>query len=210
MQYIAIDTETFLISDEEPIPRLVCMSFYYKSPRNETYFNDVVKEEKSILNYLTTWLNDEKITLLAHNASFDFTVFCRAFPDLLELINKKYKAGLIICTRLQEQLLQLKNGDYGLPSSLAFCVEKYLGLDINASKGEDSWRMNYWILADVPLTSWAKDAIDYAKADAKYCYEVFIKQNSNIEDVKKQGYCDFLCTIMTKLQGLQIDQEFSH
>jgi hypothetical protein len=61
--------------------------------------------------------------------------------------------------------------------SLAKLVQKYLGLDIEASKkGEDSWRLRYGTLDTTPIEKWPSEARKYALDDARRTYQVFMAQ----------------------------------
>lgn len=207
MKLVGLDTETFLITEECPIPKLVCVSV---SDGQETQLFKA--DDPLLLNVLENLLKDDDILIVAHNASFDFSVLAMAFIDLLPQINQKYKAGLIICTKMYEKLIRLATDGSidGKEFSLAFCVEKYLGLDISASKTEDSWRLNYNKLIDVPIKDWDSSAVEYAKLDALYCLNVFKKQLAvkKIKDVRVQSYCDWLGEITTKVDGLLVDQPY--
>lgn len=207
MELIGIDSETHLISEECPIPELVCVTIARGNKEIEIYKWD----DPNLEGVLKDLLMGEDMLAL-HRASFDMSVFAVAFPSLFTLINEKYKRGQILCTRLYEQLLRL-GYDGNLTAgefSLGFCVEKYLSTDINTSKGEDSWRLYYSELSNVPLSEWDESALSYAKQDAMYTREVAKKQLKvrRIRDVLKQAYCDWLCEMMTKLEGLKIDQEY--
>jgi DNA polymerase I-like protein with 3'-5' exonuclease and polymerase domains len=207
MKLVGLDTETFLITEESPIPKLVCMSV---SDGQET---QLYKDDNPLLlTVLENLLKDDDITIVAHSASFDFSVLAVAFPEMMFLINKKYKDGKIICTKMNEKLIRLAyDGSIdGKEFSLAFCVEKYLGIDISKDKTEDSWRLNYNKLIDVPMENWDSEAVRYAKMDAVYCLNVFKKQLGvkKIKDVRVQSYCDWLGTITTKVEGLKVDNGF--
>lgn len=203
MKYVGLDTETWLITPDNPIPKLVCMTI--SNGKVEKIYTDNSEEP---LKYL---LENDEITLVAHNAAYDFSVLSLEYPDLMEAINEKYKKGLILCSKLYESLLMLcYDGSSHGEKSLAFCVEKYLGKDISSTKGEDTWRLNYYRLDGVPLNEWPKEATKYALDDAKYHLEVFLEQRKvkEIDDLKVQSYCDWLCCVMTKIGGMEIDKEF--
>lgn len=208
-QIIGLDVETWLIDEVNPIPPLVCCTI---APTNdvkdlEIYKHDNIELEKRFKDIL-----EQDTYLIAHNAKFDFCVLAVTFPDLIDLINSKYKEGRIICTKLYEKLIRLQHD--GVIDAEEFAlynlVEKYLSLDIKSTKDEDSWRMRYKELKDVPLKEWPEDALDYAKKDALYCREVFLAQLKvkKIQDVKKQSYCDWLGEMTVKAEGLTVDHAF--
>lgn len=207
MRYIGIDTETWLITDANPVPKGVCASVYEEEKEPELF---TIKEFEPTLEFL---LKEDDITLVAHNASFDFKVLAYSYSqEIFELINRKYKKGLIICTYLHEKLIrlgtdgELVRGEF----SLAFCAEKYLGLDLSGVKQEGSWRMRFCELDGKAISEYPRDAADYAKEDAKICLEVFesqIGEHLFVEDVKIQGYVDWLCNILSSMP-LEVDKEF--
>ena len=208
-EYIAIDTETFLIADDCKIPELVCASTHRVPGGSKLYTGE--EFEPIFRQFL---LNDN-IILIAHNAGFDFSVLGVAYgEEVLELIHKKYDNGLIVCTQLNEKLLRL--GEDGIIEaregfSLAFCAEKYLGLDISEDKKKpDAWRLRYSELAGIPIKDYPKEAADYAKEDARICYEVYMQQlvrGGVIDNLNLQCHSDWACRIIS-FGGLCIDGPF--
>ena len=207
--YVAIDTETFLIADDCKLPELVCVSVYSEAIGPALYTGDEFEK------IFKQFLRDDSITLIAHNASFDFSVLSVAYSDeILELIHKKYDNNLIVCTQLNEKLIRL--GTDGVTEaregfSLAFCAEKYLGLDISEDKkNPDAWRLKYHTLAGVPIREYPKEAADYAKEDARICYEVYMQQmerNGSSSNLSLQCHSDWACRIISA-SGLCIDGDF--
>lgn len=204
---VGIDTETFLFTEENPIPKLVCCSICVQGETNLYKHDDPLLEE-----VLENILKNQDQIFVAHNASFDFMVLALQFPQFVDLINTKYYEGNIICTKLYEKLLRLQ--DDGIIDrkefSLAYCVEKYLGIDVSATKTEDSWRLNYDKLVDIPIEEWEPKATEYAKKDAEYTRSVFFKQFEikKIKNVRVQSHCDWLGEMITKVEGLKVDQVF--
>lgn len=208
LQVVGIDTETFMIDEEDNIPGLICCTIC-QGPNIDLYKHDdpeLVKRLDSLLD-----VNND-LLLTAQKASFDFSVFALAFPQLIEKINEKYRAGQIICTMLYEKLLRLAHdGDIDRKEfNLEYLVAKYLGIDISEEKKQDTWRTSFNLLYDKPISEWDQEAVTYAKKDAMYPRDVFIKQLgvAKIKDVKRQSYCDWLGVIVTKIEGLKVDNVF--
>ena len=199
MRIVGIDTETALIK-HQVTPPIVCMTTW-----------DSETEEYGIYNRwdytpaLKQLLLDDDVLLVAHNAQFDFCVFVADAPELLPLVNSKFKKGLIICSKLAEIMLNSAdaaeageiNGSRFMPSStpgakgslatknsLAGCVMNYLRIDLTRDK-ESDLRISYWQLRDVPVAEWSTEAAGYAKRDAMYHAKVFMAQTARADKLSR-------------------------
>lgn len=213
---VAIDTETHLITDLVPIPKLVCASIANRDPRasGNPIISDL-KTGKDFKEQLISLLKNDNVLILAHNAKFDMAVFSVAYGfEVAKLIHLKYKKHLILCTMLNEKQLRLQS-DGILPKaskgktsefSLEFCIKKWLGLDTNKSK--DVWRKRYSELEHLPISKYPIAAREYAIKDAIYCLRVFEQQGlANKVDIFDQCHSDWLCQ-MSNIFGMTVDNEF--
>lgn len=210
---VAIDCETHLITDDVPIPELVCVSV---NPCINGKFLFTGKEfKKHLITMLKSDKPDNDIVLVAQNAAFDFSVFAVSYgEEIFELINKAYKDGRILCTKLFEKLIRLKtDGDTNGKGEFAldFLAEKYLGEDITASKKDgDSWRLRYSELDGIPICDYPTEAAEYAKEDARICFDVYreqVLQYGNSTNLSLQCHSDWVLRVMAA-GGLCIDGDF--
>ncbi len=164
---IAIDYESYLISNEAVFPKPVCLSAYDGS---ETFlFNRADTAE-----FLSKHLNKQLI--VAHNAVFECGVTINHFPDLTNMVFEALDSGLIYCTRINEALWNIQREKQLHKLTLADLVLHYFDKDISATKGEDAWRLRYSELDGIPLSEWPKEAVDYAIDDSIWAYKIKQKQ----------------------------------
>lgn len=168
---VSIDFETYLISDEMPIPKPVCLSYAY----SETDKGLVVgySDMDKLLGEL---LNSDKI-LVAHNATFECLVILKHFPHYWDLVWNKIAKRQFYCTQLYQQLINNISEKQINKLNLAGLVESRFDIDISESKNDpDAWRLNYDKLDGVPLKEWPQDAINYAIEDSVWALKVLISQ----------------------------------
>jgi hypothetical protein len=171
LSMIGLDTETFPISRDEPIPRLVCAQF---CDGNTTA---VVHVRDPALPAALGAAFDHGVVLC--NAPFDVFVIWRQFPHLLPQIVEAYKAGRAHDVEIRERLIDIagggtfRNGTY----SLAALAHRRAGLDLD--KGEDTYRLRYGTLEPYPVEAWPADAVTYAKRDAAATWAVWWYQEQH-------------------------------
>lgn len=212
------DTETFLIGPGAVAPRMVCLSVAHMEG-----------------NYLVGNGDDEVVDnlralfelghlIVGHNAAYDCVVIALSYPELEEMIWAKYAAGEIVCTRLNEQLINL--GTHGKLTSIKLpdgsnvtlrygldvLEHAYLGLDRSDQKsGPDNWRMNYNLLDGKRADQYPPDAAQYAEDDAQGTLMVYFKQLDRapagvLDTAPFQAYADFALFMITE-RGMAIDPE---
>jgi hypothetical protein len=170
MQNIAIDYETYLIGDEEPIPRPVCLSYA------DQHESGLLVGTEQIEKYLKEILESDKL-IIAHNVTFELLVTYYYFPNLRELVIKKLEHGEFFCTQLYQQLLDNLSKKELPDKSLAGLVNVYFEEDISESKKDpDAWRLRYSELDGVSKEDWPKEAIDYAINDSIWALKLHKKQ----------------------------------
>jgi len=167
---VFIDFETHLISDDTPIPKPICISFYDGN-------KDGILIGQDIEDFLTRIFKDEHIKIGAHNAAFELNVITKYYPNLKPFLYKKLNNKKIICTKIYEQLLDcVRKHPIGI-FNLAALVLKYFNIDISEDKkNPNAWRLRYHELENVPLCDWPKEAINYAKYDSIYAYDIYKNQ----------------------------------
>lgn len=192
------DTETFLVTDDEPTPRFVCHSI---APPGEAPI--VSRSPEAILPWFERAARGECI-IVGHNIQYDLRVTLRALPTAAKLIFAALDAGGIVCTRMQYKLIKLR--DTGkVPekgTSLADVVWEHLGL---ALPKDDTWRLRYGELAWTPVAMWPTPAVAYAKMDAAAVKTLAVEMG-DVGDMGRQTAYDFVLNLMTAT-GLRVDKQ---
>lgn len=153
---IAFDLETHLIQPNDPTPKIVCMS--WSGARGKA---EVVKDWVPLLR---GWLESGE-SLCAWNLDFEWHVVRANAPELTELLYEAVEQGRLVCAMRQYQLAYLQEEGH-LPHRRTLAHAAKDLLDIDLAKGEDTWRLRYAELDDVPLGEWPEEAIEYSKNDA--------------------------------------------
>lgn len=164
---IAIDFETYLISDGNVFPKPVCLSWY---DGKETGLLD----REGGRQFLAKHLN--KDLLIAHNAVFECGVIVIHYPELTQLVFDALDNDLIYCTKINESLWNIQREKKLMKLTLMDLVAHYYETDISAGKAVDAWRMRYSELDGIPISEWPKEAVDYAIDDSIWAYKIFNKQ----------------------------------
>lgn len=198
---IAIDYETHLISSQHPWPKVVCMSVKDdKGVHLYVGYSDMNKRLYDILN------SDD--TVIAHNMSFEFNVTYTNFPHYRKRLLEKLEKGELVCTKVVQQLLDHQAKKGVLRYSLADLVMHYFQVDISAEKTDpEAWRLRYSELDGIPIEQWPERAIQYAKDDAEWAFNVYASQKpvKYTESVRAEA----LLNLMGKF-GMLIDMDRVH
>ena len=194
---IAIDYETYLISNAEPAPKPVCLSYF---DGKESGLAIGFPEIKALLARI---LPSE--TIIAHNMSFEALVTDAHFPEFKPLLKQAFKDDRLKCTKINEQLIDnLRKKSVG-KFTLAALVEHYFDEDISAEKNDpDAWRLRYSELDGVPREEWPNKAVSYAIDDSIWAYKVYQEQEKTPVDDSLSVSADFYLNKMG-FTGFQID-----
>lgn len=185
MKYIAWDTETFLIAAGEFAPRMVCLTWADGKCSG-------IYDREDGTHIASLWLYDHNTTLIGHNVWFDLAVLVAARPELMPVVFDKIDRGLIADTMLRQQMIDVAEGKlkYHIdeetgevrPSTYSLAALCWRLLNVRLPK-EDTWRLRYSELDNVPLSEWPADATEYAIRDAEMTMAVFQHQAEHIERV---------------------------
>jgi P4 family phage/plasmid primase-like protien len=176
----AIDCETTLATEKEPVPRLICLAFY-----DEDGDADVIAPDDGVQHVRE--LLEANSVIVGHNIAFDFEVLVRHAddPDFEALVWHAYEDGQIRDTMITEALI--RNAEGRLRTSkigLAKLSEAYLGRKICSTKtSADSWRRRYEELEKTPIADWPADALRYAVDDARIAMDVHRAQTQKHPDL---------------------------
>lgn len=178
---VAFDTETELIRADCLAPRLVCTTF--DDGRILRWDESRAAVEDALRHHV-----------VGHNVAYDLGVFCAQWPDLLPTVFRAYREGRVHDTKIRQQLVDIANGEFRFRVVNGETVRVNYGLaDLSlrllgeyVSKGEDTWRMRYGELRDVPIAEWPAEAVHYAVKDAQLTRRVFDAQGGEVVDEAAQ------------------------
>ena len=188
MNYIAIDTETCLIEPGRLAPPLVCLTAAKRTADGEieTYIFGVPDDAVGIARSI---LEDPEHVIVGQNIAYDLAVLAAECQDLMPLIWNALTSGRVLDLAVREKLLNISTSgsidvrpmpdgtNQKLQYSLAALAKLHLGLDLSADKdAEDSWRLHYAQLRDVPAAQYPEEARRYALDDARTTLLVFEAQ----------------------------------
>lgn len=169
-----LDFESHLIKPGMPAPKPVCLAMKIGDGESKLYVGDQDMHDamRRVLvgNYI----------LVGHNISFDLLVACASWPSLLELIFDAYDSGRVRCTQVRQQLIDIARGEdefrdrghiqfkttYKLDALINYWFDHHLEKD-------DTWRLRYGELDDVPLSDWPIDARTYPLGDTDWTARLF-------------------------------------
>lgn len=182
--HIALDSETFKISEQHPYPPLVCVQLAWEGGEAIYSYRCSKQELHDLMQRL---LEDDTIILHSLNAQFDQIVICLAYPDLEPLVWEKCSRGLWHDPSIAERLSNLAS--FGNISYAPMQEGKgrrieyrqsdleldYLGVDRTEEKS-GGVRTNYDVWADVPVQQWPAECVKYALDDARNLYKIVALQ----------------------------------
>lgn len=172
MSLVAIDFETYLICNEAPWPKPVCLTYHEVGQEADIVIG---KDMKSTLKSMLESGNK----IIAHNMSFEFNVIYKHFPSLRTPLIEALREGRLLCTKIYEQLIGHTSEKVGFKFGLSDLVNKYFDEDISAGKKDpDAWRLRYNELDGVPLAEWPSEALEYALSDSTWALRVYQAQST--------------------------------
>jgi DNA polymerase I-like protein with 3'-5' exonuclease and polymerase domains len=208
---LAIDTETRLIAPGRAAPRMVCTTWAKRKKQGIIHVDDAFA-------YWRKWLTAAaagRLTITNVTIHYDMCVVLATYPKLARLVFAAYERGSIRCSTLDQRLIDISNGT--LESKLRPRETRYYNLKALAKrrlgkhreKGDDTWRLRYEELEQLPLSKWPQDAIDYAIDDARDAYDICqdIEDSEDAErlrDNAQQAYAAFALYLMT-CRGIRTD-----
>lgn len=186
MQAQAFDTETFLITDGNLAPDLVCISF--AQPDYTANLYHAIDGSPTFRSMADIALSYGK-PVIGANTAYDMGVMLAHDPELGERIWSLYDRGLVRDVIMRQKMIDIARGCYGgfrrgedgkaykIGYSLAELMKRHTGQEL--SKGADTWRLRYSELYEVPLYQWPKEAKQYAEDDAVATMAVYQSQEAD-------------------------------
>lgn len=156
---LALDTETD-VRDDQSVPDLVCVGY-------ASDYGSGLLDRRDGLAFASQAIRDPDIELVTHNGPFDYAVLAKQDPSLYAPIFQAYEEGRCYDTMAAAMVDDIargcyfgtRKGRYGLGDLSAAL------LDIPMAKGDDTYRLLYGTLRNVPIGQWPQAAIDYASLD---------------------------------------------
>jgi len=219
MRLLCFDFETELMGEGKVIPPPVALAIQ-DTETNEQMVLVGMDEMREGIEYM---LGEDAICV-AHNLAFDACVAARAFPDLASAIFDAVESGQWKCTVIREKLVYLTtNGEteycFGqkLGYKLSECVMRRLGFEMGDKEAEDSWRLHYIELKDIPFEEWPQDAKEYILLDVLVLPDLFMDQQRSADECEEaRGYSCFaeetfrntanMCLFFMSSRGFAIDK----
>lgn len=221
MKLVAVDCETYLISQGNLTPKIVCGS---------------ISEHPSVGHLLTpeNWLEtlgkllrDPDTVLCGANIAFDFgcALAASALPPpkgvavTFEDVWRAYEEERVFDVSIAATLNaiadgRMTDGELFRPDgtriqsgrySLQECVKEFLGRD--DAKANDEWRLRYAELDGIPMEQWPPVARQYPIDDARNTYlvaEKELKECRNLGNQGAQAHAAF-CAHLGAIWGLRTD-----
>lgn len=229
--YVGFDTETFRIGAKAVAPKLVCASFAVKDFQTDLYNATVIGNGDGDLlaKSIDAMLDDESVTIVIHNASFDLGVLVADKLERLPVIFKRLESGTIKCTQIREKLIHLTtSGDLNfiklpngasmkLETNLAALIRKAKGYDRAADKkATDSFRTNFSVFDNVPSETWPHEARKYSIDDSTDALDIYEWQESRRQSIiAERGFDPFqteslrvaadFCLQLYTIRGMKVD-----
>ncbi len=163
----AIDTETTLVTNDEPVPQLVSIAVHDSSGRALLAAHDPAAPGVVAVAL-------EAGAIFA-NAPFDITVLLRAFPELFPAIVGAYEGDRIFDVLTRERLIDIALGQFRRVGGYGLGAVAHRRAGIELDK-DDPWRLRYRELLGQEITQWPAAARHYAEMDPYATYETWAAQ----------------------------------
>ncbi len=177
MRRVAFDLETHLIRPGMIFPKIVCCTIS-DGQTHSIYL------ARGGLEEILRLLQDPDVVLIGHNVSYDLGCIAAEAIEagydahwIMELIFGEYAANRIVDTMVRAMLVAIAQGKFqefdgqrrGKQFSLDMLALTWLHRKILK---QDTWRLHYAALENVPLADWPPDATHYAITDAEVTWLV--------------------------------------
>lgn len=220
---ISFDTETHLIQPGLLTPPLVCGSMASVDHSSGKIHGTLLDRDQTRRVFLEAL--ESNVTIVGANVAFDMGVMAVDFNqrgiDILPQIFRAYREERIFDIQIAEALHAIAGGHLGIDPrtkqktrdpgtgkpagySLAVCTDLVLGR--KDAKENDTWRLSYVLLEDLPIDEWPEEARKYPIDDAVNTLEVAIAQlgHENLHDLSTQVFTSW-CLHLGAIWGVRTD-----
>lgn len=194
---ISIDTETALATNDEPVPRLVCVQSYdgthaVVEPAHRVDWDRVVEALRT--------------GFVGAMVPFDAFALWRARPALANEILDAFEHGRVWDVLTVEKMLSARVGDGRKRFALDEVAKYRAGIVLDKA---NPWRLKYAELIGREFADWPRDAYEYARDDAIAPYRVCQRQLQEpaIDHVAEQARAH-LALYRQTLIGIHTDREY--
>jgi len=202
-QIIGVDSETALIQAGLLTPPLVCVSTAQRCGPGAMDFATGLMNWSDGIEFYRRTLSDQNSIIIIHNAAFDLTTavsedqqhihpFMTAAGEDLSLLPLVFDAidqGRVICTVTLQKLIDVALGQRkfrryrGRVVKSAYYLKDLIDMYYEeVVEKEDTWRMSYYFLRDLPVEKWPPNARRYAIYDAVLHLRLFEAQQRLIKE----------------------------
>jgi DNA polymerase I-like protein with 3'-5' exonuclease and polymerase domains len=199
---IGCDIETYLISGTAPLPQPICITISRGDGKGR-----ISRDIPATIEFLIE--TDEDVFF--HNGAYDLGCIIRNYPELKDKIFNWIRAGKVHDTMIREQLMDLSTKGMIDRHSLKALALKYCNIDLEK---EDTPRLQYHEVADLPLEQWPDNFVEYAIKDADITAQVAKTQVHWIQEegkgsanTEKLQILAALSLSLIKGNGLQVDPD---
>lgn len=183
----AFDVETFLIEDGNLAPDLVCVSYAQPDFSARVFHAIDGSPTFKAMADLAIWNNTP---VIGANVAYDMGVILAHDPSLGERIWTLYDRGLVRDVIMRQKMIDIAKGcyrgfrrtedgkTYKIEYSLAELAKQHLNHELAK---ENTWRLRYSELYEIPVNQWPKEAQQYAEDDAIATMGVYQSQEADVE-----------------------------
>lgn len=248
MELVGFDYETYLMGEGLLAPPPICLSVVVNSDEEARTVDEFEPAEFDLATLADGDLDDledlllsvEDAILVGARVAFDLAVLVKKRPECFRRVVSLIAAGKISDVQIREKLLNL--AEYGdlkfeptpdgdtrkIDYKLATLASKYLDVQVEGKtktdrqgeliEGLDAWRVNYDVLADLPMCEWPTDAVDYSVLDSLYPTLIWRHQADRQKNVQHDIGTDPLatesfrvmvsfCLYLMSANGVRVDPE---
>lgn len=165
---VALDCETWPITAEEPVPRLVSVAF--SSDRGDALLHREEIAPDTIARAFASGV-------VMARGPYDTAVLVRQWPELIHPIADAYQAGRVHDVLTREKLIDHAHGTRSkqTPYNLGAVAGRRAGYEVDK---DDPWRLRYGELDQMPIAHWPEGAKRYAIEDTRATWATYCAQES--------------------------------
>jgi hypothetical protein len=171
LRLVGVDSETAKIQAGRLAPPLACVSTAERNINGG--FDEKLFDRNNGVAIYHRLLSELEVILVIHNAPFDLAVACNEDPSLIIPVFDAYEANRICNTVTLQKLIDVAMGmrkfrryNHRVVKTTYYLedlIEMYYGEKVAK---EDTWRLSYGLLIDIPIHLWPTSACLYAMYDA--------------------------------------------